>query len=64
MALSDLQELTGAGEVLGSAATGVLLLLSWADGGLSDIDNAALLCQRHHTFVHTRRLWGDVSDPG
>ena len=61
VALSDLQELTGAGEVLGSAATGVLLLLSWADGGLSDMDNAALLlCQRHHTFVHTRRLWGDV----
>ena len=24
----------------------------WADGGLSDIDNAALLCERHHTLVH------------
>lgn len=32
----------------------------WADGGPSDIDNAALLCQRHHTFVHTRRLWATV----
>ena len=32
----------------------------WADGGPSDIDNAALLCQRHHTLVHTRRLWATV----
>ena len=124
--LSDLQEMTGAGEVLGSTATGVLLspqvlrkvacdaalvphvlgtagedldlgrvvrlftraqrrrlwrrdrtctfpgcgapgswskahhVRHWADGGLSDVDNAALLCQRHHTFVHTRRLWAQV----
>ncbi|MGB7817667.1 MAG: HNH endonuclease signature motif containing protein, partial [Ornithinibacter sp.] len=34
----------------------------WADGGLSDIDNAALLCQRHHTTVHTRRLWAEVRE--
>jgi len=126
IALSDLQEMTGAGEVLGSTATGVLLspqvlrrvacdaaliphvlgtagedldlgrvvrlftraqrrrlwrrdrtctfpgcgapgawarlhhVLHWADGGLSDVDNAALLCQAHHTFVHTRRLWAVV----
>ncbi len=126
IALSDLQELTGAGEVVGSTATGVLLspevlrrvacdaaliphvlgsagedldlgrvvrlftraqrrrlwrrdrtctfpgctapgswakahhVLHWADGGLSDVDNAALLCQRHHTFVHSRRLWAQV----
>ncbi len=33
----------------------------WADGGRSDIDNAALLCQRHHTVVHTRRLTAQVS---
>ena len=33
----------------------------WADGGPSDIDNAALLCQRHHTAVHTRRLVAEVS---
>jgi hypothetical protein len=32
----------------------------WLDGGGSDLDNAALLCQRHHTHVHRRRLWGDV----
>ena len=35
-------------------------VLHWADGGPSDVDNAALLCQRHHTFVHTRRLWATV----
>ena len=29
--------------------------MHWVDGGLSDIDNAALLCQRHHTLVHQRR---------
>ena len=126
IALSDLQEMTGAGEVLGSTATGVLLspgvlrrvacdaalvpyvlgsagedldlgrvvrlftraqrrrlwrrdrcctypgcaapagwsrvhhVLHWADGGASDVDNAALLCQRHHTVVHDRRLWATV----
>ncbi len=126
ISLTDLQEMTGAGEVLGSTATGVLLspqvlrrvacdaalvphvlgtagedldlgrvvrlftraqrrrlwrrdrtctfpgcsapaswakahhVLHWADGGRSDVDNAALLCQRHHTFVHQRRLWADV----
>jgi hypothetical protein len=32
----------------------------WADGGPSDIDNAALLCQRHHTYVHDKRLWAEV----
>ena len=32
----------------------------WVDGGASDIDNAALLCEHHHTFVHTRRLWAEV----
>ncbi|MBM6404159.1 HNH endonuclease [Phycicoccus sp. CSK15P-2] len=32
----------------------------WADGGLTDIDNAALLCQRHHTVVHQRRLMAEV----
>ena len=24
----------------------------WADGGPSDLANAALLCRRHHTFIH------------
>ncbi|MEO7420816.1 MAG: HNH endonuclease signature motif containing protein, partial [Ornithinibacter sp.] len=32
----------------------------WADGGPSDIHNAALLCQRHHTLVHQRRLFASV----
>lgn len=33
-------------------------LVHWADGGPSDVGNAALLCQRHHTVVHSRRLAG------
>jgi hypothetical protein len=32
----------------------------WADGGATDLDNAALLCQRHHTHVHDKRLWAEV----
>ncbi|QKE83889.1 HNH endonuclease signature motif containing protein [Arthrobacter sp. NEB 688] len=32
----------------------------WADGGPTDITNAALLCERHHTHVHRRRLWAEV----
>jgi hypothetical protein len=35
-------------------------VVHWADGGPSDIDNAALLCQRHHTVVHKRRLIAQV----
>ncbi|HNV42486.1 MAG TPA: HNH endonuclease [Ornithinibacter sp.] len=35
-------------------------VVHWADGGLSDVDNAALLCQRHHTLVHSRRLIAEV----
>ena len=27
-------------------------LLVWIDGGATDLDNAALLCERHHTKVH------------
>lgn len=33
----------------------------WADNGPTDISNAALLCQRHHTHVHRKRLWADVN---
>ncbi len=33
-------------------------LVHWADGGPTDLDNAALLCERHHTIVHTRRYAG------
>ncbi|MGG5258248.1 HNH endonuclease [Phycicoccus avicenniae] len=32
----------------------------WVDGGATDVANAALLCQRHHTTVHRRRLWAEV----
>jgi hypothetical protein len=35
-------------------------VLHWVDGGRSDLDNAALLCQRHHTAVHRRRLVAEV----
>lgn len=35
-------------------------LIHWSDGGPSNLDNAALLCGRHHTTVHTRRLAGSV----
>ncbi len=35
-------------------------VVHWVDGGLSDMDNAALLCQRHHTVVHQRRLIAEV----
>jgi hypothetical protein len=33
----------------------------WADGGPTDLDNAALLCGRHHTIVHRDRLTATVS---
>jgi hypothetical protein len=33
-------------------------LIHWADGGPTDISNAALLCERHHTIVHHRRYAG------
>jgi len=33
-------------------------LVHWADGGRTDLDNAALLCERHHTVVHRRRYAG------
>src|SRR5699024_753490 len=33
----------------------------WLDGGLTDLTNAALLCQRHHSHVHNKRLWAEVS---
>ena len=37
-------------------------LVHWADDGPTDLDNAALLCQRHHTIVHQRRYAGRVVD--
>jgi hypothetical protein len=33
-------------------------LRHWADGGHTDLDNAALLCEWHHTIVHSRRYAG------
>jgi hypothetical protein len=35
-------------------------VIHWADGGATDVSNAALLCQRHHSTVHRRRLWATV----
>lgn len=35
-------------------------VLHWLDDGPSDLDNGALLCERHHTIVHARRLWAEV----
>lgn len=35
-------------------------LVHWADFGRTDVGNAALLCERHHTVVHQRRLAGEV----
>ena len=39
-------------------------LIHWADLGPSDLTNAALLCDRHHTTVHTRRYAGRVVRDG
>ena len=39
-------------------------LVHWADGGATDLSNAALLCERHHTVVHQRRLAGEVVADG
>ncbi|GGL43324.1 hypothetical protein GCM10012283_27400 [Phycicoccus endophyticus] len=35
-------------------------VVHWVDGGRSDTGNAALLCQRHHSYVHRRRLVAEV----
>jgi hypothetical protein len=34
--------------------------LHWLDGGLTDLNNAALLCHGHQTLVHDRRYIADV----
>jgi hypothetical protein len=36
----------------------------WADGGSTDLANAALLCGRHHTIVHRDRLAATVGRRG
>jgi hypothetical protein len=37
-------------------------LWHWADGGPTDLANAALLCGRHHTVVHTKGYHGRLRD--
>ena len=37
-------------------------LVHWADGGPTTLDNAALLCGRHHTIVHRDHLHGEIAD--
>ncbi len=36
----------------------------WANGGPTDLSNAALLCPRHHTHVHDRDLTATVTTTG
>lgn len=36
-------------------------LIHWADGGHTDLDNAALLCRMHHGVVHSGHLAGMVT---
>lgn len=36
----------------------------WSRGGGTDLDNAALLCQRHHTRVHTHDLTATITATG
>jgi hypothetical protein len=36
----------------------------WSRGGRTDLDNAALLCERHHTLVHQHDLHGTVNSHG
>ena len=37
-------------------------LVHWADGGPTNLANAALLCGRHHTVVHQRRYAARLVD--
>ncbi|MGI8417349.1 MAG: HNH endonuclease signature motif containing protein, partial [Nakamurella sp.] len=37
-------------------------LWHWIDGGPTDLNNAALLCGRHHTVVHRDQLAGSIVD--
>ncbi len=37
-------------------------LQHWADGGPTDVGNAALLCGRHHTIVHRKGYHGEIVD--
>jgi hypothetical protein len=37
-------------------------LRHWADGGTTDLGNAALVCGRHHTIVHRNGYHGELVD--
>jgi Domain of unknown function (DUF222) len=37
-------------------------LVHWADGGPTNLANAGLVCERHHTIVHTRRYAARLVD--
>ncbi len=39
-------------------------VVHWLHGGLTDLDNGALLCGRHHTVVHERGLAATVTASG
>lgn len=39
-------------------------VVPWSRGGRSDLSNYALLCPRHHTWVHERELTATVTDRG
>lgn len=36
----------------------------WSHGGATDVANGALLCERHHTHVHTRDLTATITATG
>ena len=46
----------------GPARTEAHHLHFWRDGGPTDLDNALLLCRRHHTLIH-RKGWSIRRDP-
>ena len=37
--------------------------IPWSEGGVTSVDNGALLCRRHHTFIHRQR-WSIRIDNG
>lgn len=39
-------------------------VVHWAEGGLSDLSNYALLCGRHHSIVHSKGFTADVDSFG
>lgn len=39
-------------------------LTAWANGGKTNLDELALLCRRHHTFVHQHQLTATLTPTG